>query len=182
MTFPTPQLLQLDLSVREHHVGAGKEKGGINLPQWHWCRPFVRAGVTFHFIHSLDTRLSAVLQLSLSVGTGQGAHLVDVSASGQQLTCMLLTHMVHYSATNFEKNIFLGKKLSLDSHISKTDFLLESPGAVCTRQHKQAASLQQTLPAKESSCNAPGPYSWFLHLSAGSAFGFVSTFWQLALS
>lgn len=67
-------------------------------------------------------------------------------------------------------------KSCLWTHISKTDFLLESPGAVCTRQHKQ------TLPAKESSCNAPGPYSWFLRLSAGSAFGFVSTFWQLALS
>lgn len=123
VTFPTPQLLQLDPSVREHHVGAGKEKGGINLPQRHGCRPFVRAGVTFHFIHSLDTRLSAVLKPSLSVGTSRGAHL-DVSSSAQHLTHVLLTHMVHYGVTEFEKNLFWGKKVSPDSHISKTHFLL----------------------------------------------------------
>lgn len=68
VTFPAPQLLQLDVGDREHHVGVGKKKGGINLPQQRWCQPFVRAGVTFHFIHSLDMRLSAVLKPSLSVG------------------------------------------------------------------------------------------------------------------
>jgi len=76
---------------------------------------------------------------------------VDLSSPGQQLTQVLLTHTMHHGATELEKKLFGGKKVSLDSHISKRHFLFEPAGQACTHQREQAASLQQTLPAKESS-------------------------------
>lgn len=72
-------------------------------------------------------------------------------------TCVHLAHRVHYSATKFENNLFWGNKMSLDSQVST--FRPLSLQKEC--QRKVAVSLQQPLPAKESSCNAPGPSSCY---------------------